>query len=105
MGIQLEKTQTKKAPLKRCLHGCPGQLHPEEITRVFRRTGSLVEVILENIPAEICLVCGRTFFSKRIAQGIDRVLFPFHGKHTVIPDLPPARVIVDFGEAQKKKAA
>ncbi len=101
----MEKAKAKKATVKRCLKGCAGQLRPDEITRVFRRTGSLVEVILGNIPAEVCQVCGRAFFSKEIARGIDRILFPFHGKHTTIPDLPPARVMADFDEAQRKKAA
>lgn len=105
MGTQLEKTQTKKAPVKSCQQGCPGRLRPDAITRVFRRTGSLVEVILENIPAEVCPVCGRAFFSKETAQSIDRLLFPFHGRHTTIPDLSPARVIVDFVAAQRKDAA
>ncbi len=101
----MEKAKAKKATVKRCLNGCSGQLRPDEIIRVFRRTGSLVEVILGNIPAEVCQVCGRAFFSKEIARGIDRILFPFHGKHTIIPDLPPAKVMVDFDEAQRKKAA
>ena len=105
MGIQLEKTKTKKATVKRCLKGCSGQLRPEAITRVFRRTGSRVEVILEDIPAEVCQICGRAFFSQEIARGVDRILFPFHGKHRHIPDLPPARVIVDFDKAQRKDAA
>lgn len=105
MGNKLEKAQTKKTSMKRCLQGCPGQPHPEAITRVFRRTGSLVEVIVENIPAEVCPVCGRAFFSKEVAKGIDQVLLSFHGKHAVIPDLPPAKVIVDFAAAQRKQAA
>jgi YgiT-type zinc finger domain-containing protein len=105
MGAKLEKAQKKKTSVKRCQQGCPGQPRPEAVTRVFRRTGSRVEVILENIPAEVCPLCGRTFFSKGVAQGIDRILLPFHGKHSVIPDLPPARVIVDFVEAQRKEAA
>ena len=106
MGTQLEKTQTtKKTSVRRCQQGCPGQPHLDSITRVFRRTGSPVEVILENIPAEVCRVCGQAFLSKQVAQGIDRVLFPFHGKHAAIPDLPPAKVIVDFVAAQKKQAA
>ena len=57
------------------------------------------------IPAEVFQVCGRAFFSKEIARGINRILFPFHGKHTIIPDLSPARVMVDFDEAQRKKVA
>jgi YgiT-type zinc finger domain-containing protein len=105
MGTQLEKAQTHKTPVKRCLQGCTGQLRPDSVTRVFRRTGSQVEVILENIPAEVCSVCGRAFFSREVARGIDQVLFPFHGKHSTIPDLPPAKVIVDFAAAQRKQAA
>ena len=96
MGIQLEKTKAKKAAVKRCLKGCSGQLCPETVTRVFRRTGSPVEVILEDILAEVCQVCGRAFFSREVARGVERILFPFHGKHRTIPDLPPARVIIDF---------
>jgi len=74
------------------------------ITRVFRRTGSAVEVILENIPAQVCPLCGRAFFSGAVAKRIDRVLFPFHGRHKSIPSLPPARVIVDFVAAAKAAA-
>ena len=105
MGGQLEKTQTKKAAVKHCLQGCSGQPRLDAITRVFRRTGSPVEVILENIPAEVCPLCGRAFFSKEVARSIDRLLFPFHGKHASIPDLPPAKVIVDFSSAQRQQAA
>ena len=105
MGTRLEKAKTKKATIKRCRQGCPGQLRPETITRVFRRTGSLVEVIIENIPAETCFVCGRAFFAREIVQGIDRMLFPFHGKHNAIPNLPPAKVFVDFAAAQRQQAA
>lgn len=105
MGTRLEKAKTKKATVKRCMQGCPGQLRLEAITRVFRRMGSLVEVIIENIPAETCLVCGRAFFTREIVQGIDRMLLPFHGKHNAIPNLPPAKVFVDFVEAQRRQAA
>jgi hypothetical protein len=62
-------------------------------------------VIVENIPADVCPVCGRAFFSKEVAQGIDQVLFPFHGRHATVPNLPPAKVIVDFSVAWRKKAA
>jgi hypothetical protein len=72
---------------------------------VFRRTGSAVEVIVENIPADVCPLCGRALFSKEVAQGIDQILFPFHGKHATVPSLPPAKVIVDFAVARRKKAA
>ena len=72
---------------------------------MFQRTGSPVEVILERIPASVCRVCGQVFFSKGVADGIDRLLLPFHGKHRHVPDLPPARVIVDFSVARRRVAA
>ena len=105
MGASLEKAQKKETLMKQCLQGCPGHTRSDIVTRVFQRTESLVEVILENIPAEVCQMCGRAFFSKEVVRGIDRVLLPFHGTHRTIPDLPPARIIVDFVEAQKKVAA
>ena len=105
MAIRLEKTQTKKTQVKRCLSDCPGQPQSDVITRVFRRTGSAVEVIVAEIPADLCPVCGRAFFSRDVARGLDQILFPFHGKHTAIPDLPPAKVIIDFAAARKRKAA
>jgi hypothetical protein len=60
---------------------------------------------MENIPADVCPVCGRAFFAKEVAQGIDQILFPFHGRHTTVPDLPPAKIIVDFAAVRKKRAA
>lgn len=105
MGTQLEKTKTKKAEITHCGQGCPGQPRLEVVTRVFRRTGSLVEVIIEHIPAETCLLCGRAFFAQDVVRGIDRILLPFHGKHAAIPDLPPAKVFVDFAAAQSRQAA
>jgi YgiT-type zinc finger domain-containing protein len=105
MGTRLEKTQKTKAALMRCAQGCPGTLRSDTITRVFRRIGSRVEVILENIPAGVCTTCGRSFFREAVARDIDRLLLPFHGTRQAMPKLPPARVIVDFAEARKKAAA
>jgi YgiT-type zinc finger domain-containing protein len=105
MGTRLENTQEAKTSLGRCEHGCPGRVRADAITRVFRRTGSRVEVIIENIPAEVCPLCGRAFFSETVARDIDRLLAAFHGTHRIIPKLPPARVIVDFVAARKRAAA
>jgi YgiT-type zinc finger domain-containing protein len=91
--------------LTACTLGCRGRLHPDTITRVFRRTGSRVEVIVENIPADVCPTCGRAYFSEPVARDIDRLLAVFHGTRSVIPKLPPARAIVDFVAARKRVAA
>lgn len=105
MGTRLEDSATKKSSeMKTCEHGCPGHLRSDHITRVFERRGSLVAVILENIPASVCTVCGRAFFREPVARDIDRLLAPFHGTRRSIPKLPRSRVIVDFEEARKRAA-
>lgn len=104
MATRLENSTKKKKPMKVCAHGCAGALRNDNITRVFQRRGSLVEVIVENIPASVCTICGNAFFSEPIALQIDRLLAPFHGTRSNIPKLPPARVIVDFAEARKRAA-
>jgi hypothetical protein len=53
MGARLENAATKKETVRHCLRGCPGHLRRETVTRVFQRTGSPVEVILERIPASV----------------------------------------------------
>jgi len=104
MGARLENSTKTKTQMRECEHGCPGKLRNETITRVFERRGSRVEVILENIPARVCMVCGRAYFSELVAREIDGMLAPFHGTRRAIPKLPPARVIVDFNEARKRAA-
>ncbi len=100
MAKRLENSTTKKKPMKVCAHGCAGELRGDNVTRVFQRRGSLVEVIVENIPASVCTLCGNAFFGEAIAHEIDGLLAPFHGRRNNIPKLPPARVIVNFAEAQ-----
>ena len=105
MGARLENAKEAKTAVKPCESACPGRLRADTITRVFRRTGSEVEVIVENIPAGVCPLCGRAYFSEPVARELDRLLAAFHGARRVIPKLPPARVIVDFVTARKKAAA
>ncbi len=104
MAEGMEKKKARKT-VAHCQEGCGGLLRATPVTRVFRRTASPVEVILEDIPGEVCTVCGRAFFSRHTANEIDRLLTPFHGQHKEIPKLPPARVIVDFPSAIKRRAA
>ncbi len=100
----MENAQKTKAPLNACTLGCRGRLRADAITRVFRRAGSRVEVIVENIPADVCPTCGRAYFSEPVARDSDRLLAAFHGTRSAIPKLSPARVIVDFAAARRKLA-
>ena len=104
METRLENSQRKAKALERCTGVCHGRLRADVVTRVFRRTGSAVEVILENIPAQVCPLCGRAFFARAVAHEIDHILLPFHGRHAVTPKLPPARVIIDFNAARRNAA-
>lgn len=104
MAARLENPTKKKKMTKVCTHGCAGELRHGDITRVFERRGSLVEVIIEKIPASLCTICGNAFFDEPIVHAIDGLLAPFHGKRGSIPNLPPARVILDFAEARKRAA-
>jgi YgiT-type zinc finger domain-containing protein len=105
MGTRLENAQETEASLSACTLRCRGRLRTDTITRVFRRTGSRVEVIVENIPAQVCPTCGRAYFSEPVARDVDRLLAAFHGTRTAVPKLPPARVIIDFIAARKRAAA
>jgi hypothetical protein len=78
MAEGMEKKKAKKT-VERCQRGCNGSLRSTAVPRVFRRTASPVEVILENILAQVCTMCGRAFFSRQTAYEIDRLLAPFHG--------------------------
>jgi hypothetical protein len=39
------------------------------------------------------------------ARRIETLLRPFHGTRDTVPDLPPAKVSVDFEEAGKRQKA
>lgn len=89
----------------RCTGGCPGRPQLARVSQSFTRRGSRVEVIVSRIPASVCPVCGQSFVDEDTARRLEAVLRPFHGVHGAVPDLPPAKVYVDFEEAGKKQKA
>jgi len=75
------------------------------VSQSFTRRGSRVEVIVSRIPASVCPVCAQAFLDEDTARRLEAVLRPFHGVRGAVPDLPPAKVYVDFEEAGKKQKA
>ena len=75
------------------------------MSQSFTRRGSRVEVIISRIPASVCPVCGHAFLEENTARRIETLLRPFHGTRGTMPDLPPAKVYVDFEEAGKRQKA
>jgi YgiT-type zinc finger domain-containing protein len=89
----------------RCTRGCSGCPQLARVSQSFTRRGSRVEVIVSRIPASVCSVCGQAFLDEDTARRLEAVLRPFHGVRGAVPDLPPAKVYVDFEEAGKKQKA
>jgi hypothetical protein len=60
---------------------------------------------VSRIPASVCPVCGQAFVDEDTTRRLEAVLRPFHGVRGAVPDLPPAKVYVDFEKAGKKPKA
>lgn len=82
--------------MKNCENGCPGPLRPTETSPTFTRRNSRVEVTIYHVPAEKCSVCGQEFLTPETSVIIDQVLEPYHGHGVQVPDLPPAKVLMEF---------
>ena len=108
----MEATQdisTKEAKMKRlrkrCSGDCPGHPRPERVSQSFTRRGSRVEVIISRIPAQVCPLCNLSFLDEETSRRIALLLLPFHGTRGQVPDLPPAKIYIDFEEAGSSQKA
>ena len=54
------------------IKGCPGRYEKQLILHTFKK--GLEVVVLENVPAEVCSVCGDTLLSPKTIKHIDRVM-------------------------------
>ncbi len=89
----------------KCRKSCLGQLERRRVTQTFERKGSRVQVIIKNIPVTVCSVCGESTISLQTLAEINEILRPFHGTHANVPNLPPAEVFIDYGEAVRARKA
>ena len=59
--------------MKHCsIQGCPGEYAREEINHLVALSGK--PVIIENVPADVCQVCGDTLLDIDTVAAIDRLL-------------------------------
>ena len=90
---------------KRCSGDCPGYPRPDRVSQSFSRRGSRVEVIISRIPAHVCPLCKQSFLDEEIARRVAALLLPFHGTRGHVPELPPAKIYIDFEEAGNTQKA
>jgi len=86
---------------KRCTGDCRGRPQPARVSQNFTRCGSRVEVIISRIPANVCSTYDQSFLEEETARRLENLLRPFHGTRGHVPDLPPAKIYIDFEEAGK----
>ncbi|OGR08049.1 MAG: hypothetical protein A2511_17650 [Deltaproteobacteria bacterium RIFOXYD12_FULL_50_9] len=69
--------------MKHCsIHGCPGEYFKQVINHLVTMSGK--PVIIENVPAEVCQVCGDTLLDIETAEAIEGLLAnPGQPVHTV----------------------
>ena len=85
--------------LQHCTAGCAVQPQPHRMKQRFTQAGSRVEVTIWNIPALVCPQCHRSFVEEEVAEQLTLLCRPFHGTPGAVPDLPPAKISIDFVKA------
>jgi len=59
--------------MKKCsIKGCPGHYEKKNITHVIKKDGEVI--VLKNVPAEVCSVCGDTLLTIEVAKAIEKFL-------------------------------
>jgi YgiT-type zinc finger domain-containing protein len=57
----------------RCsIKGCPGEYEIKKIAHTVRTNGELM--IIDNVPAEVCLICGDILLSPEIVYKIEKII-------------------------------
>nr|VFJ90998.1 MAG: YgiT-type zinc finger domain-containing protein [Candidatus Kentron sp. LFY]VFJ92182.1 MAG: YgiT-type zinc finger domain-containing protein [Candidatus Kentron sp. LFY]VFK24338.1 MAG: YgiT-type zinc finger domain-containing protein [Candidatus Kentron sp. LFY] len=60
--------------MKCSIQGCPGQFEPKRIIHTLRRGTEIF--VFEDVPAEVCSVCGDTLLAPRTIQHLEALLYP-----------------------------
>ncbi len=58
--------------MKCSLEGCPGDYKKKEILHTVRYQGQVV--VIDNIPAEVCTICGDVLLKPETVQYIEELL-------------------------------
>lgn len=54
------------------IKGCPGRYVEKSITQTFRRDGR--PIVIDDVPAEVCEVCGDVLFTPRTSRRLDKLV-------------------------------
>ena len=59
--------------MKKCtIRSCPGEYEEKRIAQVLKHRGEVI--VVENVPVEVCDVCGDTLVPLRTSEAIHAVL-------------------------------
>ena len=58
--------------MKCSIKGCPGEYKPKAITHTVRQRGQVV--VFDQVPAEVCDVCGDTLLAEETVVKIEKLL-------------------------------
>jgi YgiT-type zinc finger domain-containing protein len=58
--------------MKCSIEGCPGQYENRSVLHTVRVKGRVI--VIDHVPAEVCMVCGDVLFSPDTARQIERIL-------------------------------
>ena len=59
--------------MKPCsIRSCPGEYEGKHITHVVKHRGAVI--VLENVPADVCSVCGDVLLSLATVEAIEKIL-------------------------------
>lgn len=70
---EVVKPNAKERRYMNCtIEGCPGQYEDRRITHTLRRDGRVV--VIDQVPAEVCAVCGDVLLAPETIRHIERML-------------------------------
>ncbi len=58
--------------MKCSIKGCPGEYEERKITHTVRHRGQVI--VIDNVPAEVCSVCGDTLLKPETVRHIESLL-------------------------------
>jgi YgiT-type zinc finger domain-containing protein len=58
--------------MKCSIEGCPGQYEERQIVHTVRHHGQIV--VIEHVPAEVCVVCGDVLLKPETVRRIEQLL-------------------------------
>ena len=68
--------------MKCTIAGCPGEYESRLVIQTLRPNGHTM--VIEDVPADVCNVCGDTLFSPETVQSLEQVLAtPPQATHTI----------------------